>query len=196
MIRYRLQLSMVFYDSVTYNHFMNHDNYLKNLLGTFATTVASSIETEVAELGGRSLSHEAALVAIHNHPGDGIEMLSKVLGITHSGAVRLVNTLEEEGLVERQRSEEDARAVILRVTAKGGNRANKVLDARERVTSQILSSLNTRQRKAMVPALESVLTAMTQDVVGARRICRFCDEGVCRAVGCPVENAVTQDESD
>ena len=173
---------------------MNYDNYLKNLLGVFATTVASNIESEVAELGGRSLSHESALVTIRNHPNDGIDVLSKVLGITHSGAARLVDTLVRENLVERQRSDNDARAVVLRVTAKGRNRANKVLAARDQVTSQILGTLNAKQKKSIVPALETMLSAMTQDFAGARRICRFCDEGVCRSNGCPVEMAVTEGE--
>ncbi|WP_215607638.1 MarR family winged helix-turn-helix transcriptional regulator [Leptothoe spongobia] len=122
---------------------MSNNDYLANLLGAFATTVSTRIEDEIAELGGRNLNHEAALVAICNHPNDSIDVLSKVLGISHSGAVRLINTLEKEELVERHRSEDDARAVVLRVTAKGQKRADNVLHAREQITSQMLNSLPT-----------------------------------------------------
>lgn len=194
MLHHQFFLSIVFYDSVIYSFSMDNDNYLNNLLGAFATTVASSIENEVAELGGRSLSHEAALIAIRNHSNDGIEMLSKVLDITHSGAVRLVNTLETEGFIERQRSDKDARAVVLRTTSTGRSRAKKVLQARERVTKRLLSSLSRSQKEAIVPVLEAVLTSVTKSIPGARRICRFCDEGVCRSIGCPVELAVKQKE--
>ena len=174
---------------------MKDENYVKNLLGALGTNIASGIESEVAALGSRSLSHESALVAIRNHPDNGIDVLSKVLGLTHSGTVRLINTLEGEGLVERKRSGDDARAVVLRVTPKGRSRANTVLQAREHVTAHIFQSLNEKQKKAIVPALESMLSAMTQDISGARRICRLCDESICRAVGCPVEGAVVQNES-
>ena len=43
----------------------------------------------------------AALVTIGNHPGESVEALRHALGLTHSGAVRLLNGLEAEGLVER-----------------------------------------------------------------------------------------------
>ena len=170
---------------------MTEDNYLKNLLGVFATTVASNIEMEVAELDGRSLSHEAALVAINNHPNDGIEMLSKVLGLTHSGTVRLINNLVHDGLVDRHQSKIDARAVVLCVTDAGRERANKILLAREKITNSIIDTLSENRKKMIVPILEAILSAMTGNIVEARRICRFCDEGVCRKAGCPVEIAIT-----
>ncbi|WP_240778742.1 MarR family winged helix-turn-helix transcriptional regulator [Shewanella sp. SNU WT4] len=182
-------LSIVFYDSVIYNTSMTDNNYLKNLLGACATTIASNIEMEVAELDGRSLSHEAALVAINNHPNDGIEMLSKVLGLTHSGSVRLVNNLVHDGFVDRHRSKIDARAVVLCVTDAGRDRANKILLAREKITSSILDILGENEKETIVPILEKILSSMTDNVVEARRICRFCDEGVCRKAGCPVEIA-------
>ena len=184
-------LSIVFYDSVIYNTAMTDNNYLKNLLGAFTTTIASNIEMEVAELDGRSLSHEAALVAINNHPNDGIEMLSKVLGLTHSGSVRLVNNLVHDGFVDRHRSKIDARAVVLCVTDAGRARANKILLAREKITSSVLDVLGENEKETIVPILETILSAMTGNVVEARRICRFCDEGVCRKAGCPVEIATT-----
>ncbi|BCL72139.1 MarR family transcriptional regulator [Vibrio nigripulchritudo] len=166
---------------------MNEKDYISNLFGAFATTIATRIEEEVLELGGRSLTHESALVAIQNHPNDTIDVLRKVLGITHSGAVRLINTLEKEGLVERYRSEVDARAVVLRVTDKGSKRAEQVLKARERVTDQVFAHLNSQQQDAIVSALEVSLSALTNDQESARRICRLCNEQVCRAKGCPVE---------
>ena len=168
---------------------MKNDKYMTNLLGAFATTVSTQIEQSVAELGGRSLSHEAALVAIYNHPNNSIDMLSKVLGLTHSGAVRLINTLEKEKLVERHRSNEDARAVVLRVTIKGKARAYSVLQAREKITTQIVKTLTVKQKTALEPVLEAMLGALTNGQEGARRICRMCNEEVCRIQGCPVERA-------
>lgn len=171
---------------------MNNETYLMNLLGAFASTVSVRIEQQVAELGGRSLSHEVALVAIRNHPNDTIDILSKVLGLTHSGAVRLINTLVDEGLVERHRSSKDARAAVICVTPEGEKRADSVLQAREQVTAQIIGSLTAEQQQHLVPVFETVLGGLTSDQVGARRICRMCDESVCRPGGCPVEQAITE----
>lgn len=165
---------------------------MANLLGVFATTVATRIEQGIAELGGHSLSHEAALVAICNHPDDSIDVLSKVLGLSHSGAVRLINTLEKEQLVERHKCKKDARAIVLRVTAKGRKRANEVLRAREQVTAKILGTLTVKQKTTLAPVLEAVLGVLTDGQAGARRICRMCNEQVCRPEGCPVETRVAE----
>lgn len=171
---------------------MKNDDYITNLLGAFATTVSTGIEQGIAELGGRSISHEAALVAIYNHPNDSIDMLSKVLGITHSGAVRLINTLEQEQWVRRHKSTTDARAIVLRVTTKGKKRAEQVLQAREQVITQVTDVLTTEQKAALEPILKTALGALTHDQKEARRICRICNEQVCRSKGCPVEEVVTE----
>lgn len=171
---------------------MKNDDYMKNLIGVFATAVASRIEQGIAKLSGHSLSHEAALVAIRNHPNESIGMLSNVLGLTHSGAVRLINTLEDEKLVQRYKSANDARTVVLRVTTKGLKRADSVLQAREQVTTQILNTLTVEQKSALTPALEAILGVLTDDKKGARRICRMCNEGVCRPQGCPVESTFSE----
>ncbi len=168
------------------------DDYLKNLLGAFSTAIASGIEEELNELGSRSVSHEAALVAICNHPGEGIDKLSSILNLTHSGAVRVVDALEKDKLIQRQPSPVDGRAVVLRATKKGKRRCDDVLDARGKVLTHSIDSLTAPQKKAIVPALEKVLSSMTCDQATARKICRLCDEGVCRSVGCPVEKAASR----
>jgi len=168
---------MEIYDPITYYLFMSTDPYVTNLLGALATTMSTRIEQEIALLGGRSLSHESALVTISNHPNDSINVLSKVLGLTHSGAVRLINTLENEKLVERSRSDDDGRSVVLRVTAEGRKRADAVLRARRQVTNKVLETLTAEQQQALNSMLETALGGLTADQESARRICRLCDEG-------------------
>ncbi len=169
---------------------MNNTDYLANLVGAFATTISMRVEREVSELGGHGLTHESALVAIFNHPNDSIDMLRKVLGITHSGAVRLINTLEEEGLVERHRSKKDARTAVLRVTSAGQQRACMVLQARAQVTERVLKAFTLEQQQSLTSLLETALGQITNEQEDARRICRLCNEEICRAQGCPVEMSV------
>ncbi|WP_025562940.1 MarR family transcriptional regulator [Psychromonas sp. SP041] len=171
---------------------MKNDDYTANLLGAFASMISTRIEQGITDLGGHSLSHETALVTIYNHPNESIGVLSKVLGLTHSGAVRLINTLEKEQLVQRYKCENDARAIVLRVTNTGQERAKEVLRVREQVTTQVLNLLTIEQQEVLVPMLESVLGSFTEGQQGARRLCRMCNEQVCRPQGCPVEIAVAK----
>lgn len=170
--------------------FMKNEKYISNLIGTFATSVSNDIEKQIAELGGRSLSHEAALVTIYNHPNETIDVLSKVLGLTHSGAVRLINTLEKEELVERRKSVKDARSVVLCVTDKGSQRVELVLASRETATSKILNNFNDEQKQSFLSLIEIALSSLTSEQIEARKICKLCNEGVCRKQGCPVESAI------
>ena len=169
---------------------MKDEKYLSNLVGAFATSVASGIEQRISELGARSLSAEVALVAIYNHPDETIDVLSKVLAITHSGVVRLINTLELEGLVERLKSIRDGRAVVLRVTQSGRERVKVILKARESATTKFLDNFDSEQKKNLLVLLEIAMGKVTDDQLQARRVCRLCNEGVCRQQGCPVELAV------
>lgn len=170
--------------------FMKDEKYISNLIGAFATSVSTAVESKVLTLGGRSLSHETALVAINNHPNETIDVLSKVLALSHSGAVRLINTLEQEGLVARYKSTQDARSVVLRTTQQGAERVKIILNSRESVILKVLEHFTDEQKKQFSGLLESAMANLTDKQIEARRICRMCDEGVCRKMGCPVEKAV------
>ncbi len=174
--------------SYKYRH-MNTEPYINNILAAFATTLASAIDDNIREVGLRSESAATALVTIHNHPNESIDVLRRILNVTHSGAVRLINGLEKEGLVERKASAEDRRAVVLQLTAEGQARAEQVLHAREDMTTKLVENLTVDQREALKPVIEAMLKTLTSDKNSARRNCRLCNEGVCRPQGCPVETA-------
>lgn len=173
---------------------MASDTYIINLLGVFTTTIATSIDQKVAEVGGGGINAATALVTIRNHPDDSIDVLRRILNLTHSGAVRLINRLEADHLVERQKHSNDGRSVAIRLTAEGQKHADSILDARAQVTNSVLDILSDEQKIALIPILEIALNAMTHGEDSARRICRLCNERVCRPQGCPVEMAANQDE--
>jgi DNA-binding MarR family transcriptional regulator len=174
----------------SYNIKMMKNDYLENILGAFTTALTSNIESEVSNLGGRSLNHETALVAIYNHPDEGIDKLSKVLGLTHSGAVRLVGTLINEGLLVRRQNPNDARAAVLCVTEAGQQRVQKILQARAQTIESVVASLSDQQKEQLLPIIELALSSITKNETEARRICRLCNEGVCKSIGCPVESVL------
>ena len=169
---------------------MKNTKYISNLIGAFATKVSNDIEKEISELGGRSLNHETALVVINNHPNETIDVLSKVLELTHSGAVRLINTLESEGLVERHKSAQDARSVVLNVTNEGSIRAQSILNNREKVTFKLLENFDEVQKQDFLNLLQIAMSNSNGEKIKALQICKLCNEGVCRKQGCPVEEAM------
>ncbi|MBE0369927.1 MULTISPECIES: MarR family winged helix-turn-helix transcriptional regulator [Pseudoalteromonas] len=168
---------------------MKDDTYINNLLGAFATTVTATIDEHVNTVGCRSANAATALVTIYNHPDDSIDVLRKILNLTHSGAVRLINGLESEALIERRRSEMDGRSVVIRLTDEGVQRAKQILTARANATQSIMQSITVEQQQLLLPILEQALRTVTHDVSDARKICRLCNEGVCRVQGCPVEQS-------
>ncbi|MEO8686777.1 MAG: helix-turn-helix domain-containing protein, partial [Solirubrobacteraceae bacterium] len=73
-----------------------------NLLGTLSLAVTGRVEAAVAARSPHGPSAPAALSALEGYlGGEPIDTLARVLGLTHSGAVRLVDRLAGAGLVER-----------------------------------------------------------------------------------------------
>jgi DNA-binding MarR family transcriptional regulator len=61
----------------------------------------------------------SAMVIVSLNPGLKLTQLAKIMGIARSGAVILVDALEELGYMERQPAPEDRRAFSLALTEKG-----------------------------------------------------------------------------
>src|SRR4051794_27312099 len=122
--------------------------------------------------------------------GTTIEGLARVLHLSHSGAVRLVDRLEGDGLVER-RTGPDARSVSVHPTAAGRAEADRLRRAREAAMLDILTPLDDAERTALVGALEKLLGGMTPARAAARHTCRLCDADACgHREHCPVTLAV------
>ena len=68
----------------------NHSRTL-NMLGALALALADRIATRAETASGLHDSAASALVVIANHPGEPIDAIRRTLGLTHSGAVRLVD---------------------------------------------------------------------------------------------------------
>lgn len=168
---------------------MENNLFTNNMLAAFSTTLSATIAKRVDDIGLRSNNAAAALVSIMNHPDDSIDVLKRTLELTHSGAVRLINYLVSDGLVERRPNPQDARSVILRVTKQGAAQAEKILAARASVTGDILGQLTAEQTETLRPILQAMLGSLTEDYESARQNCKFCNECVCRPQGCPVERA-------
>src|SRR4051794_41799772 len=95
-------------------------------------------------------SAPSALVALDGYlTGQPIDALRRVLGLTHSGTVRLVDRLVAAGLGERRVGTTDGRAVPLGLTPAGRRVARRGVAAREGALGGVLALLGPGGRAAL-----------------------------------------------
>src|SRR5688572_20358332 len=117
------------------------DERLTNLLGVTALAASDRMRAAVeAELpaGGAA---PAALVHLHAHPGETVEALRRVLGISQPATVRTVDRLAAAGLIER-RPGADRRSLALHLTAAGARAAERLHARRAEALDGLLGALS------------------------------------------------------
>jgi DNA-binding MarR family transcriptional regulator len=150
-----------------------------NRLGALALAVGDRVGEAVAGVAGHGASGPAALVALDGDAGGAaIDALRKILGLTHSGTVRLVDRLVADGLAER-RVGRDGRSVSVHLTPQGRRAARRVASAREAVLEQVLAPLSPHQREQVNSLLFVLLRGLRDGPGDPLTICRLCDGEVC-----------------
>ena len=165
-----------------------------NLLGAMSLVVADRMTDGLEEASGQSLTTATALSALHDFLDDpSVDLLRQVLGLTHSGTVRLVDRLAAAGLVRRVPGP-DGRTTAVRLTASGRQAAGTVAAARAAVLDEALAALPAAERERFERTLGRVLVGMMRGPGATRWICRLCDTGACgRPEGrCPVASEATR----
>jgi MarR family transcriptional repressor of emrRAB len=160
-----------------------------NLLGATAVAISDRLVAAIGQ--GRGLSTAAALIHIRQRPGETVHFLARVLGLTHSGAVRLDDRLSNDGLVQRGPGA-DRRSLALYVTPAGDRAARAALDEREQVLSAALSALKVSEQAQLTELLEKLLARLAGDRWSARHICRLCDFPRCSRDTCPVDQSASE----
>ena len=150
-----------------------------NALGALALEVARRVQAAGEAASPHGASVPAALAALHGLTGgQSIDALRRVVGLTHSGAVRLVDRLAAAGLVER-RVGADGRAVALQLTPEGRRAARRVLARREAALEGVLAPLTAQERTTLATLHERLLATLTAGQQERRRVCRLCDVEAC-----------------
>ena len=86
--------------------------------------------------------------------------LSRTTSIEVSTLTRLVDTMERDGLVERRRDAQDARAIALYVTAAGKRLTRRILPIAERYEAVALKGFSTREAEVLRGALRRLYANM------------------------------------
>lgn len=157
----------------------------QNLLGALVTAVNDRMQWQAEQAIGLGGQIPAALVTIGHNYGESVEFLSGILQMSHSGCVRLVDKLDEMGLIER-RPGKDRRSLSLYLTPKGRDLKREVLRARREALNFFFETLDGQQQRTLVGLMEVMLTAITHCKSEADIICRLCEEQVCAQSHCPV----------
>lgn len=152
-----------------------------------ATDAMEAAQLEVAELTARSI---AALGLLRNRPASSVNWLHRRLGITQSGAVRLVDRLVALGLLRREKSP-GRKEVALRVTASGKARLQQGLTARASAIEGLVESLSAADQERLAALLGKALAGGSRSRDEADVACRLCDWDACKPV-CPVDASVVE----
>lgn len=162
-----------------------------NLLGALALAVSDRLREATEDPGGGlAASEPAALVTLASYPGQSVVALSRTLGLTHSGAVRLAGRMEAAGLVRRAPAGH-GRTLAIHLTPSGAAAAALVLARRQAAIEQLLVALDPGEAEALASLAGRMLAGITTDRGSAHQICRLCDEQLCvRDTTCPVDQAV------
>lgn len=173
------------------------DARLTNLVAALAVALADRIREATETAAGHAAAGPAALAALGeflDHPT--LDRLRDVVGLTPSGAVRLVDRLAAQGYVER-RPGPDGRSVAVVLTPSGHDVAARIRAARAAAVDEALAGLSPAERASLTGAVEKILGTVTEDRLRTRQrgdvppggwLCRLCDFDACgRPRGaCPV----------
>ena len=154
-----------------------------NLLGVVGLAVSDRIAQATNEILKHSGETAAALVVIGYGLGPSNDELRKILGLSHSGTVRLIDRLVADGLVER-RAGSDARSVALYATKPGKALREKILKGRLNSISPLIETLTDAEQRQLSTLLHKLLSSMETTDLERKTLCRLCDNRVC--TDCPI----------
>lgn len=162
-----------------------HD-HVTNVLGAFALSVSDLLTSGAAATAGTSTSGAAALAVLSQADPLGVSELGRRVGLTQPAAARMIDSLEQRGLVARHRGPGRQTTVVL--TPAGTRAARTVLDDRTTRLTPLLAGLTGDEQLTLAELIDRLLRAVYEQVGDADLVCRLCDRGDCTDAGrpCPV----------
>src|SRR4051812_28883060 len=97
------------------------------------------------------------LAAVEQNEGISQTDLVAITGIDRSTLAEMIRRMTEKGLLDRERTESDARANAVRIAAAGRKALRSARTASERVERALLSGLSAGDRTRLVKMLASVV---------------------------------------
>lgn len=139
---------------------------LINIFGALSQAVADRVRIAIGEAFSAGGETAAALIAIGHAPGMSIGQVRQVLRLSHAGAVRVVERLEDQKLVAKSQSTSDRRVAHVTLTALGQVERTKLLGLRNAAVAELLSKVSVEDRGALERAADSILSSLLCDPLG------------------------------
>ncbi|MDC7812161.1 MarR family winged helix-turn-helix transcriptional regulator [Sphingomonas koreensis] len=157
---------------------------LINVFGALSQAVSDRVRIAIAEAFTAGGETAAALIAIGHEPGMSIDQISRILRLSHAGTVRVVERLDDQGLVGKSQSPSDRRVAHITLTRRGQAERTKLLGLRNAAVSGLLVRVPDNDRAVLERIADTILTSLLDDPQSALPTCRFCDQAKC--LGCPM----------
>lgn len=117
-----------------------------------------------AQLAAAGLTDATWVPLVHlKETGGGITQkgLAALVGVDGSSLVRVLDILERQGLIERQRDGNDGRARLIHLTASGDARVDTIRNALSRAEQAVLCDLSDAEIAGMLDCLDRIDRRMT-----------------------------------
>ena len=134
-------------------------DYLPYLLNRAGARIATAFNEDVRPLGA-TLQIWRVLAALREQDGRRMGDLSETTSIDVSTLTRLVDGMEKKGLVARRRADQDARVVMLHVTAAGRRLTGRILPIAQRYERVALAGFDEREAATLKAALRQLYVNM------------------------------------
>lgn len=141
------------------------DHYLPYLINRAGVSLAARFNAALRE-AGIALQDWRVLAALRERDGQRLTELAQRTSIEVSTLSRLVGGLETNGLVSRSRDSGDARAIAIRLTAKGEQTTATLTPAARQLESAALAGLSDAeiaQLKSLLERIYGNLSALSTD---------------------------------
>lgn len=107
----------------------------------------------------------SALLALREQPNMTMGELCEKLFLACSTATDLIDRMEKNGFLERNRDEQDRRVIRLVISEKGHQVIKEVIEARRRYVASMLEKLSPDETEQLGASLEKLHSLMVQEKV-------------------------------
>jgi DNA-binding MarR family transcriptional regulator len=119
--------------------------------------LSKSADLAFREAGGISTTQLGVLFFLQKNPAALLKDVSDALGVNASAITALIGRMEDAGLVRRQPSSNDQRAIHLFATASGLAKATAARPALARLNARLTADFSERELATVARFLEAIL---------------------------------------
>ena len=91
--------------------------------------------------------------------------LARLMWMPKYSMTKIIDSLEENGLVVRQRVDEDRRAILIKVTSQGLEFMEKNLTNHDVLWQSVIDSLEKSEQEELLRLMQKMVRSFPQDVI-------------------------------